>query len=98
MDLALLYFDDCPNWHLLEGRLAQALAELGRDDVVECRQVTTAEQAEALRFRGSPTLLVDGRDPFADADAPVGLSCRVYRTAAGLGGSPTVEQLVDVLR
>lgn len=98
MDLALLYFDDCPNWHLLDGRLAEALAALGRDDVVERRQVTTSEQADELRFRGSPTLLVDGADPFADPDAPVGLSCRVYRTADGLGGSPTVEQLVDVLR
>jgi hypothetical protein len=28
---------------------------------------------------------------------PVGLACRVYRTPEGLGGSPTVEQLVEVL-
>ena len=64
---------------------------------VEHRQVTTPEQAQSTGFRGSPTVLVDGRDPFADPDAPVGLSCRVYRTDAGLAGAPTVEQLFAVL-
>ncbi len=44
------------------------------------------------------TVLVDGVDPFADASAPVGLSCRVFRTPDGLRGAPTVEQLVRVLR
>ena len=42
-------------------------------------------------------MLVDGRDPFADPDAPVGLACRLYRTEEGLAGSPTVEQLLAVL-
>jgi len=36
---------------------------------------------------------VDGVDIFADADAPVGLSCRVYQTPDGPAGSPTLEQL-----
>jgi hypothetical protein len=48
-------------------------------------------------FRGSPTVLVDGRDPFADRQAPVGLSCRVYSTPEGLAGAPTVAQLIEVL-
>jgi hypothetical protein len=43
-------------------------------------------------------VLVDGRDPFASDEDPVGLSCRVFRTAAGLRGAPTVEQLRDVLQ
>ena len=43
-------------------------------------------------------MLIDGRDPFLDSDVPVGLSCRVYRTDEGLAGSPTVQQLVAVLR
>jgi hypothetical protein len=42
-----------------------------------------------LRFRGSPAVLITGREPFLDGDAPVGLSCRVYRTG--------VEQLVEAL-
>lgn len=98
MRVELLYFDGCPNWRLADQRLRDALTQAGRDDVrVEHRRVTTPEQAQASGFRGSPTVLVDGRDPFADPDAPVGLSCRVFRTEAGLAGAPTVEQLVRVL-
>ena len=48
-------------------------------------------------MHGSPTLLVDGRDPWADAEAPVGLACRIYRTEAGAEGSPSVAQLAEVL-
>lgn len=98
MRAELLYFDGCPNWRLADQRLRDALTQAGRDDVrVEYRCVTTPEQAQESGFRGSPTVLVDGRDPFADPDAPVGLSCRVFRTEAGLAGAPTVEQLVRVL-
>ena len=56
------------------------------------------ETDERLRFRGSPTVLVEGRDPFAEESDPVGLSCRVFGTPGGLRGAPTVEQLVEVLR
>lgn len=99
MDVTLLYFDGCPNWQVADERLQEALARAGRDDVrVQRRLVSTPEEAEAARFRGSPTVLVDGRDPFADPAAPVGLSCRVYRTADGLAGSPTVDQLLAVLQ
>jgi hypothetical protein len=48
--------------------------------------------------RGSPTVLIDGEDPFADPDAPVGLACRVYPTADELAGAPSVAQLTAALR
>jgi hypothetical protein len=97
--VALLYFDGCPNWRMTDDRLREALARTGREDViVEHRKIATPEQAEAIRFRGSPTVLVDGRDPFLERDTPVGLSCRIYRTEEGLAGAPTVDQLVAVLR
>ena len=97
--VALLYFDGCPNWRMTDDRLREALARTGWEDViVEHRKIATPEQAEAIRFRGSPTVLVDGRDPFLERDTPVGLSCRIYRTEEGLAGAPTVDQLVAVLR
>src|SRR5450759_448968 len=99
MTISLLYFDGCPNWHVADKRLRAALVAVGRpDDAIEHVLVSTPEEAEAAQFRGSPTVLVDGRDPFADPDALIGLACRLYMTEQGLAGSPTVEQLVAVLR
>jgi len=96
--VTLLFFPECPNWELTDARLREALSRAGRDDAnVERQLVTTTEQAEAIGFRGSPTVLIDGRDPFADPDAPAGLSCRLFGTEAGLAGAPTVEQLLAVL-
>jgi hypothetical protein len=97
--VTLLYFDGCPNWTVADERLRAALDQTGNPDVdVTYRKVSTPREAESVEFRGSPTILIDGRDPFLDREAPVGLSCRVYRTEAGLTGVPTVEQLVAVLR
>jgi hypothetical protein len=98
VDITLRYFDGCPNWRTARERLREALGESDRpDQQVELEQVATPEEAELLRFRGSPTILIDGEDPFVDGAAPFGLSCRVYRTERGLEGSPSVEQLRQAL-
>jgi len=93
MDLTVLAVPDCPNALLLEERLAQVLD--GRRDVTVSRQVI-ADQDEAARrgMHGSPTILVDGIDPFADPGQPAGVSCRLYRDGDGqVNGAPSVSQL-----
>ena len=95
MRIELLYFDDCPNWTTADERLQEIAAARGLE--VEHRLVTTPEEAEQARFRGSPTILVDGRDPFAQGDEPFGLSCRIFKTPDGPAGSPTIEQLETAL-
>ncbi len=71
MEVRLLYFERCPHWQTLHGRLREALRAVGMADVEPIlERVETAEDAERLRFIGSPTILVDGRDPFAVLDAP----------------------------
>lgn len=60
---------------------------------IEYQLVTSAEDAERVSFRGSPTILIDGVDPFAVGDEPIGLSCRIYRTFDGYAGSPTTAQI-----
>ena len=98
MDVRLLYFEDCPNWQLADSRLREALADwCGEPPAVTYELVTTAEQAERAGFRGSPTILVNGRDPFADPADPVGLSCRLYPGPTGVEHAPTVEQLRSAL-
>lgn len=92
MDIALLYFDDCPNWKIADERLAVIAAE--RPELRVSRHIVeTLEEAERVGFHGSPSILVDGVDVFAEPGAGVGLSCRVYRTPDGLAGAPSIEQL-----
>lgn len=96
--MTLLYFDECPNWLETDQHLRTLAAE-HPEMVVERRLVETVEDAEQTRFRGSPSVIVNGVDPFADADAdaPVGLSCRMYQTPDGPAGSPTLAQLREVI-
>jgi hypothetical protein len=93
MDIEIRYFDDCPNWRETDALVRRLVAELGVDAVVGHRLVETVDEAERLGFVGSPTVLVDGVDPFAKPGAPVGLSCRVYRTEVGFAGTPSESQL-----
>jgi hypothetical protein len=91
--VTLLYFDDCPNWGLADQRTRQALLNLGHRDTLVYETVSTIEEAERRRFRGSPTILIDGHDPFARESDPVGLSCRLYHTESGTEPSPSIRQL-----
>lgn len=96
MDVTLLYFEDCPNWKVADRRLTRLAAE--RPDIVVTRhRVETMEEAVRLGFHGSPSIVVDGVDVFAQPGAGVGLSCRLYHTPDGLSGSPTVDQLRTAL-
>jgi predicted DsbA family dithiol-disulfide isomerase len=93
MRIEVLTVPECPNGPLVERRLAEVLA--GRSDVIVERRVAgTAEQAERYGMRGSPTVLIDGRDPFAAPGAGTSLSCRLYRDEqGGVQGAPSAGQL-----
>lgn len=97
MNIELRYFDGCPNWRQTKALLDGLLEELGAEATVTTRRVETHEQAVALGFPGSPTLVVDGEDPFAEPGASVGLACRIYRTDTGMAGAPSEDQLRAVL-
>ena len=95
MDVALLYFDDCPNWRQAAAMLHDLAAELAF--TWSTVLVNTPEDAQAVGFHGSPSIHIDGVDPFADLNAPVGLSCRIYRTPTGPAASPDRSQLQAAL-
>ncbi len=97
MKITIRYFDGCPNWHEVDARLRDALLASGTEADVSYELVDTQEEAERLRFTGSPTILLDGVDPFAAETESFGLTCRIYRTEVGNGGSPSVQQLVAAL-
>ena len=96
MQIELQYFDGCPSWRTLDERLRSVLDAAGRPETVSYVRVETDDEAETLQFHGSPTILIDGQDPFEGPGMPVGLTCRLYWTPAGMAGSPTTEQLAAV--
>ena len=97
MRIEVLTVPGCPNGPLAEQRLAEALA--GRPGVtVERRVAATAEQAAEYGMHGSPTVLINGRDPFAGPGAAPSLSCRLYRDEQGqVQGAPSTAQLSAAL-
>ena len=97
MELILLTVPACPNAAAFEVRLTAALAG-HPDQVVRRREVTDENEAAEAGMHGSPTLLINGTDPFAAQDQPTSLSCRLYRDAKGrAGGAPSVQALQRVL-
>ncbi|MEU3091361.1 hypothetical protein ACWCQ0_41900 [Streptomyces massasporeus] len=94
--ITVLTVPDCPNAPLVRERIAEALE--GRTLPVEWIEVHDADEATRQGMTGSPTLLLDGIDPFARDGAAPSLSCRLYRHADGTtDGAPAVADLRPAL-
>jgi hypothetical protein len=100
VQIELLFWEGCPSWPEAESLLGEVMAERGLGAHVARREVRTQEEAEALRFPGSPTIRVDGRDvdPTGAAAARPALTCRIYRLPDGrVSPIPSREQLEEAL-
>ena len=98
MKITIQYFDGCPHWRQADERVRNVLRRLSRDDVsLDYELIDSPEVAERVGFRGSPSILFDGRDPFVTGDEPIGMSCRVYRTEEGAQGAPTEREIAAAL-
>ncbi|MFD6888778.1 alkylmercury lyase family protein [Streptomyces sp. NPDC059957] len=96
MRIMILTVPDCPNVPLVRERITAALD--GRTAQVELIEVRDEADAARWGMAGSPTVLLDGVDPFAAADAPASVSCRLYRDTGGRAeGAPTVQALRQAL-
>ncbi len=95
----ILYFDGCPNHQAALALVEKVAAQLGLDAEVRLVRIADAEAAERLRFLGSPTIRVGGRDvePGAAERTDFVLSCRVYRTEGGFAGQPDERWIREAL-
>jgi Alkylmercury lyase len=93
MQLTVLAAPGCPNAAVLDDRLTAVLRD--RAGVSVSHEVISDQRdAERWGMRGSPTLLIDGADPFAGPGQAPGLSCRLYQDEDGqLSGAPSTGQL-----
>jgi hypothetical protein len=94
MKLEVLHVPDCPNLPPMLERLGEVT-----DLPVATRVIESDGDAARLGMAGSPTLLIDGVDPFtASGQCECGVSCRLYRDQDGrIVPAPSVEQLRDAI-
>ena len=98
MQIDVFAVPDCPNLSDAVTRVHTALARAGiKDAAVRTRVVVDLAEAEIFGMRGSPTILIDGRDPFAADESPASISCRLYRSASGMSGCPSIDELVEAI-
>ena len=99
IQIDVLTFAGCPNAASAVELVQRVTADAGVAAELREIEVESSEQAERLRFLGSPTIRVDGRDvePGADARGDFAFSCRVYHTDSGLAGQPDARWLRDAL-
>ena len=90
MKIEILTFDGCPNAQSARELVERVVAEAGSTVEVLDVAVPDPEAAKRMRFLGSPTVRVDGRDiePGADERTEYVLACRIYRTEHGVAGVP----------
>lgn len=98
MEIELLVVPDCPHEAPAADLISTAVADTGVQATVTRTVITSLDQARRRGFVGSPTILLNGSDPFADPAAPAGMACRLYPTPEGLHGVPALQDLRQALK
>ena len=89
LKIEIQHFEGCPNSTEMIMRVKEAIKEF--TDQINYKEtfVETTEEAERIKFRGSPTTLSNGIDLENMPEPKAGnLACRYYKN-----GLPTVEQI-----
>jgi hypothetical protein len=96
MNIAILHVPDCPNLDLTRSRVSAALDQTGVEASVGVVLVDGPTAADELGMHGSPTITIDGHDPF-DHEGRGSMSCRLYWADGRIDGAPGVEELIAAI-
>ncbi len=96
----VLITPDCPHRDAAIALARRVCAPLGGRADIQVIQVPDQSAAQRLRFPGSPTIRVDGRDiePGAEWSVEVVHGCRLYRGLHSLQGLPEEAWLRQALQ
>jgi hypothetical protein len=90
----LLAVEDCPHLEQARRDLESVLGGGIIEVPIQVVFVSGPDDAELLRFQGSPTIRINGEDVVPRPELPVAFGCRVYRDAEGRPcGSPPIESI-----
>ncbi|MFZ0796463.1 MAG: hypothetical protein WAM98_01650, partial [Terriglobales bacterium] len=78
MVIEVFYVPGCPNHQAAIDRLRNAVRSAAIDAAIQEIAVTDDAMARQLKFPGSPTIRIDGRDVESTPQDSYGLACRLY--------------------
>ena len=93
--IEILYFAGCPNHEPTVRLVRETVSDLGLTEEIREVPIETAEEAQANRFLGSPSVRIADKDIEREARDRIdfGVSCRMY----GSGGVPPRELVISGL-
>lgn len=106
IQIELLYFSDCDNYRKACDVICSTIGENGLDASIKLISVSEKDDLKALKFSGSPTVIINGKDvedcfnqikeiEFEKFDLSA-LACRVYVCDTNRG-CPSEEMIVCAL-
>lgn len=99
MDVEVLVVADCQNEGSAVTLVRRALDDVGLRRVpIRTRVVSSEQAAEKLGFVGSPTIRINGADPFESRGIAAGLACRIYVENGVRSGLPDLGKLRQALK
>ena len=88
------YFEGCPHSDVMIENVKEAIKQINTQIEFETILVDTPEKAEKYKFRGSPTVLINGIDLEGLPEPTNGnLACRYYSN-----GIPSVESIINSIK
>lgn len=95
LKVEVLYFDGCPNVKPTMDNLADVIRESGISVSLEPIAINGDEEAHAMRFLGSPSVRMGGRDVELNEELTIQYSmrCRMYETDGRTQGFPSKSLL-----
>jgi hypothetical protein len=88
MKVEILYVADCPSQSAAVALVKDVLAAQGVEAEITEVLVTDEQTAHELRFTGSPTIRINGRDVAEPAETGFALKCRFYPGSLRIGLPP----------
>jgi hypothetical protein len=97
--IEVLYTDHCPFWKEVVESVKEILEENKIQALVKKVRVATQEEAERLRFPGSPTVRINGADIDPTVKETKGvIGCRVYTYEGKLYEYPPKDMIAKAVK
>lgn len=94
MLIEVLFVPGCPNHGPAVEGLREVLRSKAIDEPIHEIAVTNEGMARSLKFPGSPTLRINGRDVESTTHQSYGLACRLYSGGTGIPALEVIRRAI----